>query len=143
MAVPSTDIWIPDIFLYNNVDEKPFDISSRINAVVQSTGHVTLVVPQTLRSTCNLSHTSKKIKKNLWYLDLFNRKCSLKFGSWVYDMSKIDLSISDDSASIANLETNPEWNVSSFNATRHEATYDCCPNVYPSIEFELELTRNF
>jgi hypothetical protein len=143
LAIPASEIWIPDIFLYNSVDEKSNDIPSRVNALVENSGHVSLAVPQTLQSTCNLDRTGKKIKNSLWYLDLFNRKCSLTFGSWTSDISKIDLSISEDSASIENLEINPVWNVVSFNATRHEKKYNCCSNVYPSIEFELELERNY
>ncbi|CAF1101196.1 unnamed protein product [Rotaria sordida] len=37
LRIPSTQIWIPDIFLYNTADEK-FDTRAKVNAVVQYDG---------------------------------------------------------------------------------------------------------
>ncbi|CAF1216965.1 unnamed protein product [Rotaria sordida] len=44
LRIPSTQIWIPDILLYNSVDEN-FDTTVKVNAVVQYNGDVLYVPP--------------------------------------------------------------------------------------------------
>ncbi|CAF1334642.1 unnamed protein product, partial [Rotaria sordida] len=51
LRIPSTQIWIPDIFLYNTADEK-FDTRAKVNAVVQYDGNILYVPPVSFKSNC-------------------------------------------------------------------------------------------
>ncbi|CAF3848431.1 unnamed protein product [Rotaria sordida] len=51
LRIPSTQIWTPDIFLYNTADEK-FDTTVKVNAVVQHNGNILYVPPVLFKSTC-------------------------------------------------------------------------------------------
>ncbi|CAF4151115.1 unnamed protein product, partial [Rotaria sordida] len=44
LRIPSTQIWTPDILLYNSADEN-FDTTVKVNAVVQYNGDVLYVPP--------------------------------------------------------------------------------------------------
>ncbi|CAF4660429.1 unnamed protein product [Rotaria sp. Silwood1] len=51
LRIPSTQIWTPDIFLYNTADEK-FDTTVKVNAVVQHNGDILYVPPVLFKSNC-------------------------------------------------------------------------------------------
>ncbi|CAF0999866.1 unnamed protein product [Rotaria sordida] len=51
LRIPSTQIWTPDIFLYNTADEK-FDTTVKVNVVVQHNGDILYVPPVVYKSNC-------------------------------------------------------------------------------------------
>ncbi|CAF3859755.1 unnamed protein product [Rotaria sp. Silwood1] len=52
LRIPSTQIWTPDILLYNSADEK-FDPTMKVNAVVQHNGDILYVPPVLFKSICS------------------------------------------------------------------------------------------
>ncbi|CAF4413891.1 unnamed protein product, partial [Rotaria sp. Silwood2] len=54
LRIPSTQIWVPDIFLYNSVNDK-FDTTMKINAVVQHNGDILYVPPVLFKSICSFN----------------------------------------------------------------------------------------
>ncbi|CAF2860419.1 unnamed protein product [Rotaria sp. Silwood2] len=51
LRIPSTQIWTPDILLYNSADDK-FDTTMKVNAVVQYNGDILYVPPVLFKSIC-------------------------------------------------------------------------------------------
>ncbi|CAF5054667.1 unnamed protein product [Rotaria magnacalcarata] len=51
LRIPSTQIWTPDILLYNSADEK-FGSTMKANAVVQHNGDILYVPPFLFKSIC-------------------------------------------------------------------------------------------
>ncbi|CAF4165795.1 unnamed protein product, partial [Rotaria sp. Silwood2] len=51
LRIPSTQIWTPDIFLYNTADEN-FDAAVKVNAVVRYSGDILYVPPVLFKSSC-------------------------------------------------------------------------------------------
>ena len=51
LRLPSSQIWTPDILLYNSADEK-FDSTMKVNVVVQHTGEILYVPPGIFKSIC-------------------------------------------------------------------------------------------
>ena len=51
LRLPSTQVWVPDVLLYNSADEK-FDATMKVNVVVQHTGDILYVPPGIFKSIC-------------------------------------------------------------------------------------------
>ncbi|KAF5394482.1 Neuronal acetylcholine receptor subunit alpha-3, partial [Paragonimus heterotremus] len=76
-----SQIWTPDIKLYNFADERL--IERREARVVLSSNGETLWVPQALfKSTCEVEIT---------YFPFDTQICMLEFGSWTYDTDQMDI----------------------------------------------------
>ncbi|CAF3717859.1 unnamed protein product [Rotaria sordida] len=83
LRIPSKQIWTPDILLYNSADEN-FDITMKINAVVQHNGDIQYVPPVLFKSICPFNIAAfpfvniKKICHS--YLPCFLINCMTIFG---------------------------------------------------------------
>ncbi|CAF1352821.1 unnamed protein product [Rotaria sp. Silwood1] len=54
LRIPSKQIWTPDILLYNSADEN-FDITMKVNAIVQHNGDIQYVPPVLFKSICSFN----------------------------------------------------------------------------------------
>ncbi|KHN74860.1 Acetylcholine receptor subunit alpha-type unc-38 [Toxocara canis] len=79
--IPSDQIWIPDILLYNNADGEPH-ISIISSAMVDYKGTVIWMPPSTYKSLCPI---------NIQYFPYDVQQCYLKFGGWSHDGQLLDL----------------------------------------------------
>ncbi|KAJ8352043.1 hypothetical protein SKAU_G00235190, partial [Synaphobranchus kaupii] len=75
IRVPSTDIWRPDIVLYNNADGD-FAIVHETKVLLENTGMITWNPPAIFKSYCEIIVLH-------FPFDLQN--CSMKLGTWTYD----------------------------------------------------------
>ncbi|VDM55877.1 unnamed protein product [Angiostrongylus costaricensis] len=85
VQLPNNFLWKPDILLFNSADEH-FDASFPVNFVVSSNGDVLLAPPGIVKVSCELSMT--------WF-PFDEQICFIKYGSWTYTGSKLDLHIDD------------------------------------------------
>ncbi|CAI4228268.1 unnamed protein product [Auanema sp. JU1783] len=85
IQLPNSMLWKPDILLFNSADEH-FDASFPVNYVVSSNGDVLLAPPGIVKISCELRMT--------WF-PFDEQICHLKYGSWTYTGSKLDLHIDD------------------------------------------------
>ncbi|CAF1188970.1 unnamed protein product [Rotaria sordida] len=101
IVLPSTTIWIPDIVLYNSVDEK-FNSPTETNVVIQHTGDVLYAPRKIFKSSCSFSTGS---------IPFDTHSCTLKFGSWTFDSSKINLTFKDEvnDIDVSSYVNNTEW----------------------------------
>ena len=97
--MPIKQIWRPDVLMYNSADEK-FDATFPTNAVIQHTGDVNWVPPGMFKSTCNI---------NIQWFPFDEQQCELKFGSWTYDGTKLNLTLMSDTGDISAFIKNGEW----------------------------------
>ena len=128
------NIWIPDMYLYNTA-EKPMDNMDYSRAILYYNGDVIWSRPGILRSTCSF---------DLEYFPYDRQKCYLKFGSWVYHKSQMNISIKyGDNYGIdsENFQLSDGWDVLGYNSSYNEVKYQCCPEIYPDITFEFYLER--
>ncbi|MFH4973812.1 hypothetical protein AB6A40_000521 [Gnathostoma spinigerum] len=79
--IPSDQIWIPDVVLYNNVDGEPH-ISVVSQAMIDYQGTVIWMPPSIYKSLCQIDIA------NFPY-DI--QECALKFGGWSHDGELVDL----------------------------------------------------
>ncbi|XP_077329877.1 neuronal acetylcholine receptor subunit beta-4 [Lithobates pipiens] len=101
LRIPSRKIWLPDLVLYNNADGT-YEVSLFTNAIVQNNGSIYWLPPAIYKSAC-------KIEVKHFPFDQQN--CTLKFRSWTYDYTEIDLVLSSDSASMDDFTPSGEWDI--------------------------------
>ncbi|KAJ8269484.1 hypothetical protein COCON_G00120910 [Conger conger] len=129
IRVPSENIWLPDIVLYENADGR-FEGSIMTKAIVKFNGTVTWTPPASYKSACTMDVT---------FFPFDRQNCSMKFGSWTYDGSMVDLVPVDDHVDRKDFFDNGEWEI--LNATgakgnRRDGLYS-----YPFVTYSFILKR--
>ncbi|KAH3862594.1 hypothetical protein DPMN_025563 [Dreissena polymorpha] len=136
VRVPASAVWIPDIKLYNYADER-LEERRDASVVLQHDGGVQWLPQAIYKSSCSV---------NIQYFPFDMQVCKMKFGSWTYDGSKINLSLlhADIAAGFDLTEyiENNEWTIVSSAAKRNVIKYACCPGEpFIDITFELQMRR--
>ncbi|XP_067275105.1 neuronal acetylcholine receptor subunit beta-4 [Pseudorasbora parva] len=123
LRIPSRHIWLPDIVLYNNADGT-YEVTVFTNAIVLFNGSIAWLPPAIYKSAC-------KIEVKHFPFDQQN--CTLKFRSWTYDHTEIDLVLKSAVASMDDFTPSGEWDilalpgrrtVSDLDPTYVDLTYD-------------------
>ncbi|KAE9554801.1 hypothetical protein FO519_001998 [Halicephalobus sp. NKZ332] len=126
-----SQIWTPDILLYNSVSEE-FDSLYPANILVYSNGLTTWIPPAIFKLSAKI-HVA-------WF-PFDSQICQLKFGSWTYDGSKIDLRLDENGFDLSTYIPNGEWEIKSVDAERHIQFYKCCVEPYFDIVFTFQIQR--
>ncbi|KAG9272788.1 neuronal acetylcholine receptor subunit beta-4 [Astyanax mexicanus] len=101
LRIPSRHIWLPDIVLYNNADGT-YEVTVFTNAIVLFNGSIAWLPPAIYKSAC-------KIEVKHFPFDQQN--CTLKFRSWTYDHTEIDLVLKSEVASMDDFTPSGEWDI--------------------------------
>merc|ERR1711899_361275 len=140
LHVPSQDIWLPDIVLYNNADGN-YEVTIMTKAILHHNGKVRWNPPAIYKSYCGI---------DVEFFPFDEQECMMKFGSWTYDGFMLDLRHmnqlpTNNSIGIAmdlrDFYISTEWDVMEVPAVRNEKYYPCCEEPYPDIVFSLKLRR--
>ncbi|XP_075995643.1 neuronal acetylcholine receptor subunit alpha-7-like [Genypterus blacodes] len=126
---PDSQIWRPDILLYNSADER-FDASFHTNILVNSSGYCQYLPPGIFKSTCYI---------DVRWFPFDVQRCDLKFGSWTYGGWSLDLQMIE--ADITGYIANGEWDLVEVPGHRNERFYDCCKEPYPDVTFTVVMRR--
>ena len=70
-----------------------------------------------------------------------DQECLLKFGSWSFDISKIDLAVKNDSILNKYYITNGEWKLLNISAKRNALKYQCCPHAFVDVSVRVNIRR--
>lgn len=104
--------------------------------LVEPNGHIFWMPQAILRSSCSFDTT---------YFPFDEQYCHLKFGSWTYDGTKLDLFFFQNLTqfSLSDYIASTEWTIIENVAKKFEKFYDCCPNTpFPDLKFYLRMKRN-
>ncbi|XP_041374386.1 neuronal acetylcholine receptor subunit alpha-6-like [Gigantopelta aegis] len=129
--IPSTKLWLPDIVLYNNADDYTRGFM-QCNVMLHSDGTVIWGPPARLRSSC---------KVDITFFPFDIQTCHLKFGSWIYDKSQVDLLNKSSRVDVTNYITNGEWRLVKYEVVRHEVIYPISSAVFPDVTIYIVLHR--
>ncbi|XP_078691683.1 neuronal acetylcholine receptor subunit alpha-10-like [Branchiostoma floridae x Branchiostoma belcheri] len=132
LTIHSSDIWRPDIFLYNNIAETYGAIEPITDVTVTSDGRVSYLQPAIFTSACLVDITKFPFDK---------QECLLEFGSWIYDGGKVNISLVNPTADRGIFTLNEEWILNGVPMTRLVTIYPCCPDPYVTIVLTLQLER--
>ncbi|CAF1163148.1 unnamed protein product [Adineta steineri] len=86
IRIPPSQVWTPDIVLFNNADGK-YEASYKSNVVVYSDGSMTWVPPAIYKSSCYI---------DVKFFPFDEQTCELRFGSWTYDQQQMNFSYYDE-----------------------------------------------
>uniref|UniRef100_A0A672IL64 Cholinergic receptor, nicotinic, beta 4 (neuronal) n=1 Tax=Salarias fasciatus TaxID=181472 RepID=A0A672IL64_SALFA len=101
LRIPSRHVWLPDIVLYNNADGT-YEVTVFTNVIVLFNGTINWLPPAIYKSAC-------KIEVKHFPFDQQN--CTLKFRSWTYDHTEIDLILKTEMASMDDFTPSGEWDI--------------------------------
>ncbi|KAF7237813.1 Neuronal acetylcholine receptor subunit alpha-5 [Varanus komodoensis] len=128
IRVPSESIWIPDIVLYDNADGRFEGTSTK--TVVKHDGTVAWSPPANYKSSCTIDVT---------YFPFDLQNCTMKFGSWTYDGSQVDIILVDEEVDKRDFFDNGEWEIAAATGVRGNRTDGCC--WYPFITYSFIIRR--
>ncbi|KAI6171446.1 Alpha nicotinic acetylocholine receptor subunit 38 [Aphelenchoides bicaudatus] len=156
LYVPYEMIWVPDIVLYQSADSN-YNITISTKATLHYSGEVTWEPPAIFKSLCQIDI--------LWF-PFDEQECQLKFGSWTYPESMLNLELLDvdshteelrnergelenvtvvnDGIDLSDYYPSVEWDIMSRKARRRAKTYQsCCPDsgAFVEVNFYLSLRR--
>ena len=103
--------------------------------IVQYDGNVTWIPQAIYMSSCSIDVTTFPFDK---------QNCSLKFGSWTHDGTKLDL----DFLGAPKIKTddyfveNNAWKILDTSAERNVFKYACCPEVYIDLRYYVIFRRS-
>ena len=89
----------------------------------------------------SLSCSFQVFDYNLVQFFSFLQSCSLKFGSWTYDATRVDIIAESESADLNKFQVNGEWSLVSFPCKRNKEVYKCCPQPYSDVTCTLNIRR--
>ncbi|XP_067829380.1 neuronal acetylcholine receptor subunit beta-4-like [Heptranchias perlo] len=124
----SKQIWLPDIVLYNNADGT-YEVSLYSNAIIWCNGSIYWLPPAIYKSAC-------KIEVKHFPFDQQN--CTMKFRSWTYDHTEIDLIPKTDSASMDDFTPSGEWDIVSLPGRRNINLLD---PTYVDVTYDFIIKR--
>ncbi|KAI1301175.1 Acetylcholine receptor subunit alpha-like 1 [Halotydeus destructor] len=140
MHVPAEEIWLPDIVLYNNADGN-YEVPVMTKANLHHDGLVVWKPPAIYKSSCMI---------DVEYFPFDQQTCLMKFGSWTYDGHEVDLRHAQQTEGsvevpigidMSEFYKSVEWDILLVPAKYNEEFYDCCPEPYPDITFNLTMRR--
>jgi len=129
IIVPSKDIWIPNILIYNSVVDS-FHSVFPAKAIISYNGGVEWMPPGLFKTYCSVDTK---------YFPFDDQNCKIKFGIWEYDIKEVNLRLSEkvDTSEV----TSKEWQLISMTAKRNSVKYPCCKLPFVDITFYLHMRR--
>ncbi|KAM8768588.1 neuronal acetylcholine receptor subunit alpha-10a isoform 2-T3 [Acanthopagrus schlegelii] len=131
IRIPSSYVWRPDIVLYNNADDH-FTGPMDTNVVIRHDGQIMWDSPAITKSSC---------KVDVSFFPFDAQQCRFTYGSWTYNGNQLDIVNAMDSADLADLVDNVEWEVLGMPAKKNIILYGCCADPYPDVTYTLKLKR--
>lgn len=134
LSVDPRQVWTPDTLLYNNAD------GSSSGGPETYPNRVT-IYPNGLNTWLSPAKFSSMCKINVKYFPFDTQTCKMKFGSWAFDTSKVNLTQHSAPMVTTQYLNSSTWDVSSITAELNTVTYSCCVVGYQDITFSIVLTR--
>jgi len=131
LRVPASMFWVPDVYLFNDASGEYHAsvLNNDVKVWKSHDGTNHWYTPTQFRSLCD------EVTPNA-----VNVSCPLVFGSWMYHENYINL-VSEDFADLSNFNGNSKWHLLQVPATRHSKVYECCPEPYVDITWDVVLTK--
>ncbi|XP_029213207.2 neuronal acetylcholine receptor subunit alpha-10-like isoform X4 [Acropora millepora] len=134
--VSPDQVWVPDTLLYNNIDEEERTGGGRTayttNVAIRYDGGNKWLSPAMFKSICNVDITN---------FPFDDQECVLKFGSWAFDITKIDLAIKSNHSLNKYYIKNGEWKMLNISLKRNALAYQCCPHAFVDVSVVIKIRR--
>ncbi|KAI8792696.1 neuronal acetylcholine receptor subunit alpha-10 precursor, partial [Biomphalaria glabrata] len=127
LRMPCDYLWLPDIVLYNSVDNHNKGYMKSL-AMVHSDGTVFWPPIVRMRSSC---------KMDITFFPFDDQLCGLNLGSWAYDGFQVDVTNRSENVDLSNYVDNGEWELLGTKIIRRVKNYTCCPEPYVDVTFYI------
>ncbi|XP_060774704.1 acetylcholine receptor subunit alpha-like isoform X1 [Neoarius graeffei] len=132
IRIPSSDIWKPDLVLYNNADGD-FTIVHETKVLLEHTGSITWNPPAIFKSYCEIV---------VVYFPFDLQNCSMKLGIWTYDGNLVVINPDNDRPDLSNFMESGEWVMKDYQSWKHCVRYACCLETpYLDITYHFLMLR--
>ncbi|XP_031574174.1 neuronal acetylcholine receptor subunit alpha-10-like isoform X2 [Actinia tenebrosa] len=138
ISVPANMLWVPDIILYNNADDRDEGVSVfNTKVIVKYDGNNTWRAPAIYNSMCVL---------DVKYFPFDEQTCDLVFASWTRDIKSLNLVVGNNRVSRSPKDTkffqeNEEWRVLFATIERKEVKFDWSESPVAEVTISLRLQR--
>ena len=134
LKVSPDTIWKPDIMLYGEVNNSlPSNIESFKNlAYLYANGDTLLSSPTMFTSSCNIDVT---------YFPFDQQTCFLKYASWGYDESELDIHVSVAPFLSGHYIKHMEWDITELGYKRNSVKYSMHSQSWPDITVSFKISR--
>lgn len=78
---------------------------------------------------------------NAMHYPFDKQECSLRFGSWAFDNTKLDITLDVPYVDKEDYSESEEWGFVDSKAERQVRKYNCCPEPYSTVVFTLVIQR--
>lgn len=102
------------------------------NVVIRHDGQIMWDSPAITKSSC---------KVDVSFFPFDAQQCRFTYGSWTYNGNQLDILNAMESADLADLVENVEWEVLGMPAKKSIVLYGCCADPYPDVTYTLKLKR--
>uniref|UniRef100_A0A914DPB9 Uncharacterized protein n=1 Tax=Acrobeloides nanus TaxID=290746 RepID=A0A914DPB9_9BILA len=102
------------------------------DVIISYDGNVTWSTAGIFKSSCQL---------DVRYYPFDHQNCILKFASWAYDGTKIDLVLLTEAGDQSNYMLSTEWKLMLIRAEKNSIIYSCCPEHFPFIDVHISIQR--
>ncbi|CAG5132953.1 unnamed protein product, partial [Candidula unifasciata] len=131
IRIPCERIWLPDIVLYNSVDDYTSGYMPTL-AMVYNTSRVFWGPVIRFRSSCKIDIT---------FFPFDTQVCRLKLGSWAYTGLEVNVWNSSSTMDLSNFVDNGVWQLLGVAVQRNVVFYNCCIEPFPDVTFSVQLRR--
>ncbi|KAJ8311654.1 hypothetical protein KUTeg_011009 [Tegillarca granosa] len=131
IRIPCDRLWLPDVVLYNSVDDYTSGYMPSL-AMVHNTSRVFWGPVVRFRSSCKIDIT---------FFPFDDQVCKLKLGSWAYHGLQVDVTNRSSTMDLSNFVDNGEWELISVRVERNNVWYNCCEEPFPDVTFYMYLRR--
>uniref|UniRef100_A0A4W3ITB1 Cholinergic receptor, nicotinic, alpha 1 (muscle) n=1 Tax=Callorhinchus milii TaxID=7868 RepID=A0A4W3ITB1_CALMI len=132
IRVASSNLWLPDIVLYNNADGD-FAIVHMTKVLLEYTGKIIWTPPAIYKSYCEIIVT---------HFPFDQQNCSMKLGTWTYDGTSVAIFPENDRPDLSNFMESGEWVMKDYRGWKHWVYYTCCPDTpYLDITYHFVMQR--
>ncbi|XP_042581157.1 LOW QUALITY PROTEIN: acetylcholine receptor subunit alpha [Cyprinus carpio] len=138
IRIPSTDIWKPDLVLYNKYEslltDGDFAIVHETKVLLEHTGMITWTPPAIFKSYCEIV---------VLHFPFDLQDCSMKLGTWTYGGNPCHYQPRhSDRPDLSNFMESGEWVMKDYRNWKHWVYYACCPDTpYLDITYHFLLLR--
>jgi len=135
VSLPSSQIWTPDIILFNTVRSHKLETDQKsVKVSVTNTGKVLWIPPVKYQSSCVV---------NMEEYPFDEQECKMSFGSWMYDHTQIDINFIDDKDELElhNYHESTEWKLTSSKAVKKLIKYPCCEHPFVDMTYTIRTSR--
>lgn len=102
------------------------------NVVIRHDGQIMWDSPAITKSSC---------KVDVSFFPFDAQQCRFTYGSWTYNGNQLDILNALESADLADLVENVEWEILGMPAKKNIILYGCCADPYPDVTYTLKLKR--